>query len=377
MARILFVTWDGGGNVAPAMVIAAELRRRGDEVRFLGHESQRAAIEGAGFGFAAFSTKRPWTAMDHSNTAHSVIGFLRMVTDRSLGADLLAEAKASQADLVVVDCLLFGALNAAARAGLKHVAFMHSLYEAFDKSVAGALPGLVARIAGLSPRKLWGSADAILAATVRELDQPPTGSGIALTYTGPALPVTSGETGNAPADSGDHLVLVSLSTTYIANQEGDLQRILDALAGAPYRVVVTTGPSIEPAHLKAPANAEVRRFVPHAELMPRASAVVGHGGHATTMLALAHGLPLLIMPMMPQFDQVFVGRAVERAGAGVTLGRSAPAADIRAAVDRLMTDGPHRAAARRLGADIRSRNGAAAAADLLQQLAAPARRDAA
>lgn len=34
MANIVFVTWDGGGNVPPAVGIAVEMQRRGDTVQF-------------------------------------------------------------------------------------------------------------------------------------------------------------------------------------------------------------------------------------------------------------------------------------------------------------------------------------------------------
>ncbi|UYP20137.1 hypothetical protein OED52_06230 [Rhodococcus sp. Z13] len=44
---------------------------------------------------------------------------------------------------------------------------------------------------------------------------------------------------------------------------------------------MTTGPAIDPAGLRVPANATVHRYVPHNELVPECSAVVGHGGHAT------------------------------------------------------------------------------------------------
>jgi UDP:flavonoid glycosyltransferase YjiC (YdhE family) len=45
MREVLFVTWDGGGNLPPALGIASELRRRGHSVSFLGHAQQRSAIE--------------------------------------------------------------------------------------------------------------------------------------------------------------------------------------------------------------------------------------------------------------------------------------------------------------------------------------------
>jgi hypothetical protein len=48
MSDVLIVTWDGGGAVAPALGIAAELRDRGHRVRVLGHPSMRARIEAHG-----------------------------------------------------------------------------------------------------------------------------------------------------------------------------------------------------------------------------------------------------------------------------------------------------------------------------------------
>ncbi|MEO6114800.1 MAG: nucleotide disphospho-sugar-binding domain-containing protein, partial [Pseudolysinimonas sp.] len=103
--------------------------------------------------------------------------------------------------------------------------------------------------------------------------------------------------------------------------------------------------------------------------MPEVSMVVGHGGHSTTMLALAHDLPLVIVPMNPAFDQPIIGEVVQTAGAGVTLPSSSSPAELRAAIERMLAQGPHRAEAARLGAAIRSTGGAAAAADLLQAAA--------
>ena len=102
------------------------------------------------------------------------------------------------------------------------------------------------------------------------------------------------------------------------------------------------------------------------ELMPRASVVVGHGGHATTMTALAHDLPLVVLPLHPLLDQKMVGTAVERAGAAKVLTKKATSREIAAAVTELLADGPHRAAAARLGAQIRAASGARRAADIME-----------
>ena len=52
--------------------------------------------------------------------------------------------------------------------------------------------------------------------------------------------------------------------------------------------------------------------------MPHAAAVVGHGGHGTTLGALAHGVPQVVVPLF-SIDQWANAAAVERAGAGVAL----------------------------------------------------------
>ena len=115
------------------------------------------------------------------------------------------------------------------------------------------------------------------------------------------------------------------------------------------------GPVIDAGALRTSANARgarLRRPRP-ADARGR-RLVVGHGGHATTMRALAHDLPLLVMPMHPMLDQPMVG-AGGRGRRRRTRGSRRAATPTRsgAAVDELLADGPHRAAAARLGAAIR------------------------
>jgi UDP:flavonoid glycosyltransferase YjiC (YdhE family) len=113
---------------------------------------------------------------------------------------------------------------------------------------------------------------------------------------------------------------------------------------------------------------EVHGYIPHAMVMTDVCLVVGHGGHSTTMQALAHDLPLVILPMFDRSDQPLVGSLIQRAGAAEVVSRRAAPATIRAAVDRMLAPGPHRAAAARLGAEIRSSSGAATAADEVEAL---------
>jgi UDP:flavonoid glycosyltransferase YjiC (YdhE family) len=111
--------------------------------------------------------------------------------------------------------------------------------------------------------------------------------------------------------------------------------------------------------------------------MPELSLVVSHGGHGTTMRALAHDLPLVVVPMHSYVDQVMVGRTVERAGAGRVVPRKAGVDALVPAIADLLADGPHRRAAAGLGASIRAMPGARLAADRIEEVtdagAAPGR----
>lgn len=360
MAELLFVTWDGGGNVPPALGIAGELAARGHSIRFLGHPSQEAQLRQAGHDFTAYAEAADFVGTEPASAAR----LIRLFSDRGMGRDLLAELRARPVDLVVIDALLLGVLDAAARAGLRYVPLQH-LFDRYQRGswLRGPV-GAWGRLNGLRPVDRWCRAELALAATLPSLDpgaagSPPTN----LTFVGPVV-----EDPLRPTTFREPTVLVSLSTFHYRGMTAMLQRIVDATAQLDARVIVTTGPVIDPAVLRAHGRAEVHRYVPHAELMPEATVVVSHGGHATAMRALAHDLPVLVIPLDPMLDHTMVGKAVQRAGAGRVLRRTAPGDAIADTVGELLTDGPHRTAAAELGAQIRAGQGAARAADELEKL---------
>lgn len=360
MAEILFVTWDGGGNVPPALGIAAELAARGHRPRFLGHRSLEPAVRAAGHDFDVYSEAEDFVGHEPTPLPRLV----RLFSDRGLGRDLLTQVRERPADLVVVDALLLGALDAAARAGLRYVSLQH-LFDSYQRG--GWLKGPVGtwgRLKGLRPVNRWNRAELAIAATLPTLDRGSAGAPPSnLRFVGPVV-----ETPTRRAQFAEATILVSLSTFHYPGMLGVLQNVVAATERLDARVVVTTGPVIDPAALQAHPAVEVHRYLPHDRLMPGASLVVGHGGHATTMRALAHDLPLLVLPLSRMLDQPIVGRAVQDAGAGRVLRRGATTDSIAAAMAELLRDGPHRLAASRLGAEIRGCRGASRAADELEEL---------
>jgi len=360
VSEILFVTWDGGGNVPPALGIATELAARGHRVRFLGHEANRGAVEAAGFEHEAYTTARPFSSL----APGSPLAQLAMFADRGMGRDLRGSLRRSPADLVVVDCLLFGAMEALRESDTGYVVLEH-LYDAYLRGpwLHGPL-GLGMRVRRLRPTRSLAGAAATLVATLPELDagsrRPHAG---ALDFVGPVVPALGPR-----SQAQEPALLISLSTYAFPGMTRRLQALLDAAGELDARVVATTGPVIDPTDLRPAANTEVHRYVPHAEVMPAVSLVVGHGGHGTTMQALAHDLPVLVMPMHPLLDQPMVGASVADAGAGAVVKRSARPPALAPVLAGLLDEGPHREAAARLGAAIRAMPGARNGADRIEEL---------
>ncbi|KAA0022016.1 glycosyltransferase [Antrihabitans cavernicola] len=367
MSDVLFVTLDAGGNLPPALSIGSELLRRGHRVRMLGHEPQRRAVEAAGLQFIPYRHSPPWDPTAQKTTATGLRRLIGVMTDRGIGADLLDAVRAERADIVVIvviDCMLLNALDAASRAGLRHAALFHTFYAYFDGSWRHGPIGIVGRMKGMGAQRLWRQADLALVCSERELDPARNRTGVDyLAWTGAIQDAT--QSAIAPERPR---VLASLSTTNFPGQDAVLQNILDAVDGMDLDLTMTTGPAADPSKFVAPSNATVQQYVPHNELMPTCSAVIGHGGHATTFRALGHGLPMLVLPMHPMLDQPMVGKTIAAAGAGITLPKKSTPEAIRTALTQLLGTSSYRERAIVLGNRLRANDATAMAADRLAAL---------
>lgn len=212
MADILFVIWDGCGNVPPALGIAGALQSRGHRLRFLGHAVQGDAITGAGFEFSSYENAKPFSSAS-SNPPEAVAA---MFGDRVMGEDLLADLRKRPADVVVIDCLLIGVLHAAREAGLFYVTLEHSSDGFLRTAWVGGM-GMAEPIRVLDPSSCWDSAAMTPVASLAELDP---GSAVPqaenVRYTGP---VVTGST----KSTDESAVLVSLSTYNFSGQTSAMQ----------------------------------------------------------------------------------------------------------------------------------------------------------
>ena len=196
-------------------------------------------------------------------------------------------------------------------------------------------------------------------------------------------------TGEAPEPSdpgGEPLVYVSFGSVtaggHLPFYPALYQAAIEALAPLPARFLLTIGEDRDLAQLgPLPANVEVQRWVPQEDILHRAAAVVTHGGHGSTLDALAHGVPVVVLPLFA-LDQWFNAEAVARAGAGVALDgerRTRRATDLpsaetlarlRPAVEHVLSDPAPRAAARTLAAEMHALPPVDAAPPPLEAIAA-------
>lgn len=368
--RALFVTFDAGGNLPPALGIAQRVIADGDEALMLGAASQADAARAAGVPFRVHATPAAWEPLTRTIAPLAVARLIRTTCGPAIASDLLQTAAEWRPDVIVVDCMLLAAFEAAADAGYPVVNLVHSFPAYFERSYGGGPIGWLAALRGRRPAAMWGRASATVATALPSLD--PDASRTRwpnLHVVGPVTPAVAASPEVLPRERPR--VLISLSTIWYPGQDRTLQKLLDAVGGLPIDAVMTTGRSIDPASLRAPDNVEVLRYVDHDAVLPAVDAVVGHGGHGTAMRALAHDLPVLVIPGFSMSDQPTVGKRIAAAGAGRTLPASASADRMREAIGELAGPGPHRAAAARLGAELRDLDPAGAAAEILASAAKP------
>jgi MGT family glycosyltransferase len=126
---------------------------------------------------------------------------------------------------------------------------------------------------------------------------------------------------------------------------GAYRKALDGIAELPVRVLLTVGRELDVGPV--PENVHVEQWVPQADVLAEAAAVVCHGGSGTTLGALAAGLPLVVVPLFA--DQPYNAVRVAAVGAGVV----AALDDVRAATERVLTDDRYRTAAERVADEMR------------------------
>jgi UDP:flavonoid glycosyltransferase YjiC (YdhE family) len=346
--RVLIVSWDGGGNVPPALNLGARLARRGHEVRVLGWSSTAGPAIDAGLAFSSLTTPRPPPGLTLDDVWDELVD--SKLHGGGTEEEIVTLARSFRPDLVVIDCMMGAAFAAAERLGLPTAALVHVRYAPFVNVWGDGL--MHASTLGLLSRT-----DLVLALTAPGFDDLPDALPANTTFVGPILAPADETAAGLPEllQPGPPWVLVSLSTT-AQHQEEALPTILEAVGALPVRVLLTLGGVLPVESVTAPSNVIIHSFVPHDRVLPHMSAVVCHGGLSTVTTSLAHGVPIVCIPQGR--DQPGNAERVAACGVGRTLTPDASATEIADAVCFVLTDA---ATSRAAGAFARPDSGAQAA----------------
>lgn len=397
--EFLLTNFEGGGSIGPFITVAQKLLARGHKVRVMSDEANRPEFEAIGAEFIAW-TRAP-NRLDRSRhtdvcrdwEAPGPDGLRRWIDGVFCGPalkaaqDVMDELRRRPADLAVcidfvvgagIGCEamgqkyvwlacnpLFPPVNGAVPMGMglrparseaeraEHAQIAKGLIELFDHG----LPAINNARAALGLPMLdhmfdaWSKAHTFVA-TARAFDFNADCMPDHVSYVGPLLGAQSWlQEWQSPwsADDARPLIVASFSTTF-QDHAGAMQRVIDAAADLPVRLLVTLGGSIEAHEVRAAANTHIVHSAPHDQVFPHASVVVTHGGHGTVMRGLSCLLPLLVLPHGR--DQHDNSARVLHAGAGLALDADAEVAAIRTALKELLSNPGFAANARKLGEAI-------------------------
>jgi UDP:flavonoid glycosyltransferase YjiC (YdhE family) len=385
--RILFTFAGGSGHFDPLVPIARAAEVAGHTVAIAGQAVMTPAIEAA--GFTAFATagatlsgtseRLPLLKLDLDREDHDLReGFANRLA-RQRATAILALCAAWQPNLLVCDEIDFGAMVAAERLGLPYATVLVIAAGSFvRKELVGPPLHALRAEHGLPP-------DPDLSMLSRYLVLSP----FPPSYRDPAFPLPPTAHAIRPLtldagksdtvlpwlahQNGAPAVYFTLGTVFNV-ESGDLfDRVLAGLRDLPINVIVTVGHEIDPQEFgPQPDNIRIERYIPQSSVLPHCDVVVSHGGSGSVIGALAHGLPMVLIPMGADQPRN-AARCAELGVARVLDAVESTPETVRAAVTTVLADSTYRRAAERISAEIAALPEPAHAIVLLERLAAERR----
>lgn len=378
--RILFTFIGGRGHLAPLVPVARAAQKMGHQVAFGCGHALAAAVQAEGFQVFPLGTRDmsapnrlPLRPLDAAREALEFRdGFARRGAQNRapLAYALCVEW---QPDVLVCDETDFGSMAAAERFGIPYVTVNVIAAGSFvrPEQIADALHELREQ-SGLPP-------DPALKMLWRYLVLSP----VPPSFRDPAFPLPATAFSYRPFDPGDApvelprpvrfptsapLVYFTLGTVFNL-ESGDLfARVLAGLRDLPVNVVVTVGTEIDPGEFgELPGNIRIERFIPQEQIVSHCALVVSHGGSGSVLGALAHGVPMVLLPMGADQPLNAARCADLRVGEWLDPVAASPES-VREAVTRVLNQGAYRTRALGVRDEYLALPPAASAAEALTAL---------
>ena len=360
--RVLLAASGGAGHFGPLIPIIEALARRGEDQLIVVPPALAGIAEATGQPYRrsaappAEELAAIWAQVPTSDRHEAAILVNRHIFGRLNTAAMLPTVESVcrewRPGLVLHEVAEYASVIAADRHGIRHAQIAIGLADVEEGSLDIAAPELERYARGIVDRiraspystRLPASVDPSPYRDTRRFREVAAGTHL-------PWPLPDWWEGNTAP-----LVYVSFGSVVGALPIGPVayRAAVEAVQDLPVRVLLSLGRTRDVSELgPLPGNVHVESWVPQAEVLRHAVAVVCHGGAGTTFGALAVGSPLVVVPIMA--DQPANARLVSTAGAGRVVepaDGSVDAAALRDAIEAVLADPSYRRAAVRIGTEM-------------------------
>lgn len=356
MAKYVIFTPPAHGHLNPTLGAAATLVERGEEVVYVASEQFRTSIEHTGARLVTYPEPTPpdpgagpGPAMLFQMLARTAAEILPWLPDW-----LAAE----KPDLVLADPFaVWGSREADRQAIAVNMVYPSYVLGAIaphmfeDERARAFLAGLLETPGYTEFADLFGRVDGNAYDSFRRDD--PTGISFMprafhpggdqlderIAFTGPAIRPRAYD-GDFPVErlAGQRTMFISLGTVF-NHQVEFFRSCFEAFGGSDWTVVLSHGHRLDPKDLGTPPdNFLLAPSVPQLDVLEHTQLFVTHGGMNSTQEALWNGVPLVVVPQMP--EQAMTARRVTELKLGTNLDPTDITADQLADAVRTVADDP-------------------------------------
>lgn len=385
MKKIAFFCIPAHGHTNPMLPVAAELVRRGNEVRFYSFGEFEEKIKAAGAEFISCDsflpklTKQEEAGLKNISTTEMTVQDIRITL--SMNDFLDQEFKSFQPDVVYTDSVCFwGKLNA----WKHHVPMVVSTSTfAFNQMSSGymknspkemadmvfGLPRVSRELKKLEPYGFRVKSVFSLIQSDNNTDsivytskkfQPYSESfSDHYAFVGPSV------FSNVLLEKKKERPLIYISMGTVINDRPDFYiKCIDALKNLNADVIISCGNAINREELGAlPDHIQVYPCVNQLDVLARADAFITHCGMNSVSESLYMAAPMVLYPQTS--EQFAVARRVTEIGAGIML-KDDSSEGIRAAIQEILNNKVYGNAAAECSADFRACPGTAGAAEFIE-----------
>jgi len=383
--RVLFTTRGSSGHIGPLVPFARACVRAGHDVLVSAQRQFEGNVTRSGLPFAPVDepTRDQWMPLMERFGQLDIASADRAMIGRFFaGLDLRAELPALRAlaeswrpDVIVRESWEFGSTLVGELHGIPVARVGLGVAEMEELTLTAAAPEVdKARAeAGLPPdpdgERL--TAGPLMTSIPPELEDPAAGAPANASRYRFEVDAEADQLPDWWGGNGDPLVYLTFGSVaagaHLPYYPALYRSAIEALATLPVRLLVTVGDADRDLSDlgQVPANVHVETWVPHDSVATRADVIVCHGGFGSTLGALAHGTPLVVLPLFSG-DQWANGAAVARAGAGIIVADDVEARGVldlppaetidglRRAVETVLSGASHRREAGRIAKAMRA-----------------------